>query len=101
MIFGKIESIFDEFAWSSDSFSRSSLYQISSIATSYGFFSASDFKDYYQIQPGVGSFQLVVTTEGMNSVSNPIFSYAFDVSVTDANGNILLRSDAVGPDVYS
>jgi hypothetical protein len=99
MIFYKPQSLFDEFYWNSDSFTRSGLYKISSSATSYGILSSSFDVDYYEITPGLGNFKLIVTSEGMNA--STFYSSSFDIKVTDNLGNVLLSADSVGPDIYS
>jgi methionine-rich copper-binding protein CopC len=101
MIFNKISSIWDEAYWKRDSFSLSSLYKITSIATSYGSFNTGDYKDYYEIMPGIGAFQLVVTTEGMNSFTNTTYNYSFDIKIVDSIGRQIRAADLFGPDSYS
>ncbi len=101
MIFNKISSIWDEAWWKSDSFTTSSLYKINTTSTSYGSLNVGDYKDYYEIVPGIGTFQLVVTTEGMNSLSNTTYNYSFEIKIVDSLGRQVIASDIVGPDIYS
>ncbi len=98
MIFYKPNSMFDEEA-AGDSFLRSSLYQISSLTTSYGSFDSFDNVDYYQIIPGIGQFELIVTTEGLNN--QVVYNWAYDIKTTDPLGNIYLGADILSPDIYS
>jgi Ca2+-binding RTX toxin-like protein len=100
MIFNKISSIWDEAWWKSDSVGMTSFYKIDSTSTSYGSFNFVDYKDYYAITPGIGTFKLVVTTEGLNE-SSYIGNYLFDTRILNSYGGLELTSDTLGPDIYS
>jgi len=95
-------NLFDEQSRSNvDSSSRSALYKVSLNQVSHGAFSPGDYKDYYELTPGIGSFQIVVTSDPSNGFSLSAYAYAFDIKITDAQGNILLPADPTGPDIYS
>ena len=93
---------FDEQSWGNlDSSSRSFLYKVSLNQVSLGVFSTGDYKDYYELTPGIGSFRVVVTSDPSNGFSTTASAYAFDIKITDAQGNILLPADLTGPDIFS
>ncbi len=93
---------FDEQSWGNlDSSSRSFLYKVSLNQVSLGVFSAGDYKDYYELTPGIGSFRVVVTSDPSNGFSTTASAYAFDIKITDSQGNILLPADLTGPDIFS
>lgn len=97
----QLQSIWDETSRGSDSFSKSSLYKIQPNFTSYGSFTSGDQKDYYAITPGIGDFKLVVTSDPLNGFDSSAYSYEFVIKIIDSSGNVILTSDASGPDLYS
>ena len=92
-------SLFDEYTFG-DSAARSSLFKIQVGSTSYGSFSASDLKDYFEIRPGIGTFALYVTTDTVNGFVTSQASSNFGVSITNAAGGVLLDSVLFDPAVY-
>ncbi len=94
-------SLWDEKTWGTDTALRGSLYKIEPNWTSYGSFSSGDYKDYYEIAPGVGSFKLVVTSDPSNGFLKTSLANAFDLKITDEFGGTVFSADAVGPDVYT
>ena len=95
-------SFFDEQSRGNlDTASRSALYKVSLNQVSYGALNAADYKDYYELTPGIGSFKIVVTTDPSNGFSSNAYWYAFDIKITDSQGNILLSADPTHPDNFS
>ncbi len=96
MLLNYSQSFFDEFSgtnlWKSDSFSRSSLFKIQSNFTSFGRFDAGDRTDYFSITPGVGDFELFVTTDPANGVPTGFTNLDFEIKITDIFGNTILNS---------
>lgn len=95
----KIDSIWDEVSWASDTDFRSSLYKVQSYAVSRGSFQGSDFRDYYQLDLSAGNYTLFVSTEGLND--SAFTSQSFDVDIVDSFGSVVLSEDLLGPDPYT
>ncbi len=95
MIFAKENSAFDEES-TFDSTLYTSTHQISSSAVSYGNLFLTD-SDYYQMTPGSGEFELVVSTEGLGGKTNDKFT----VLITDFSGNVYASAQSSGPDVFT
>ncbi len=95
MIFSKENSAFDEES-TFDSTLYTSTHRISSSTVSYGNLFLTD-SDYYQMTPGSGEFELVVSTEGLGGKTNDKFT----VLITDFSGNVYASAQGSGPDVYT
>ncbi|MEJ6010151.1 tandem-95 repeat protein [Novosphingobium aquae] len=99
MLINKLTSLFDEVSWNTDSAFRSSIYKIDATFVSRGSLSGSDTKDYFEITPSIGDYQLVVTTEGLNI--NSVFNSSITVKITNSFGEVLLSEDLLGPDIFT
>lgn len=84
-----------------DSAARSALFKVSLNQVSHGVFNPGDYKDYYELTPGIGSFQVIVTSDPSNGFSSSASAYAFDLKITDAQGNTLLPADLTGADTFT
>ncbi|MFZ6653886.1 DUF4214 domain-containing protein [Undibacterium sp. TJN19] len=87
-----VDSLTDEKFWGTDSFYRSSTYQVSLGSKSYGTLSGSDWIDWYQLNlNGPGSYNLIVSTDVANNYSSSHFwntSYSgVQIEITDKDGN--------------
>ncbi len=99
---GLANSVFDEESWNGlDSLSRSSLYQIQTFFASYGSFASFDFSDFYQINVGVGSYRIVVTTDPINGWLNGASTPFFSIKITDSFGALVFAEDLSTPDIYT
>lgn len=96
----KNRSIWDELYWNNDSLTRNTMYKIDHVSTAYGNMSSSDYKDYYSITPGAGTFTLYVTSDPINGFSSNTFNYQYDVKITDSSGQTVLETSS-NPDVYT
>ena len=83
----QLDSLYDEKSWGSDSYSSSSsLYKVQQNWTSYGNFSSSDYKDYYQFSSSVGDFTLYVTGDSTNGFATSTPNYLFSIKMLDSSG---------------
>src|SRR4029079_18378702 len=83
------------------SFERTSTqYKIELNQASYGTVNAFDQKDFYTIKPGIGDFELDITTDPSNGFTEAAFNVEYEVRITDSKGTLILSSSA-GPDDFS
>jgi Ca2+-binding RTX toxin-like protein len=83
----QLDSLWDEKSWGSDSFMKSSLYKVQTYQTSYGDFSGSDYKDYYQFSSGIGAYTIFVTGDSINGFKTSTWNYNFNIKILDSSGN--------------
>ena len=83
----QLDSLWDEKSWGSDSFMKSSLYKVQTYQTSYGDFSGSDYKDYYQFSSGIGTYTIYVTADSVNGFKTSTGNYNFNIRILDSLGN--------------